>query len=308
MPYQRFDLNKMLEIKDLKGVIPPIVTPVDADENVDELGLKRVINHVLEGGVHGVFVLGSNGEFYALDFENQKRAVEISVEAVNRRVPVYAGATSITTKGSIKLAKMAEEAGADALTVLTPMFIRPSETELYNHFKAIAKSTKLPMLLYNNPDKTNNNITVGLLKKLAEIDNIIGIKNTSLDFAQTVQYIFETRHLEKFKVLAGSDYFIYATLAYGGAGCVAGIANVAPNLVVDIYDKFVAGDHAGALAAQYRLVPLRNTYNYGSFPVVMKDCLNLMGLNVGNPVKPIDHCSNERMEDLKKVLLDLNLI
>lgn len=298
----------MLAIKDLKGVIPPIITPVDSNENVEESGLKRVINHVLDGGVHGVFVLGSNGEFYALDFENQKRAVEITVDQVNGRVPVYAGASAITTKGCIKLAKMAEEAGADALTVLTPMFINPSETELYNHFKTIAGSTKLPVLLYNNPDKTTNNISVKLLKKLAEIENIVGIKNTSLDFAQTVQYIYETRHIENFKVLAGSDYFIYATLAYGGAGCVAGTANVAPSLVVDIYNKFVSGDHAGALAAQYKLVPLRNTYQFGSFPVVMKDCLNLMGLKVGDPVKPIDHCTEERMNALKIVLSDLNLI
>ncbi|MEI6276893.1 MAG: dihydrodipicolinate synthase family protein, partial [Prolixibacteraceae bacterium] len=205
----------MLDIKNLRGVIPPIITPVDSNENVDEGGLKRVINHVLDGGVHGVFVLGSNGEFYALDFENQKRAVEITVSQVNGRVPVYAGASAITTRGCIRLARMAEDAGADALTVLTPMFINPSETELFNHFKTIAASTKLPILLYNNPDKTTNNISVKLLKRLAEIDNIVGIKNTSLDFAQTVQYIYETRHLENFKVLAGSDYFIYATLAYG---------------------------------------------------------------------------------------------
>lgn len=298
----------MLKLKDLKGVIPPIITPVDANENVDEAGLKRVIDHVLDGGVHGVFVLGSNGEFYALDFENQKKAVEITVNHVNGRVPVYAGASAITTKGCIKLAQMAEGAGADALTILTPMFISPSETELYNHFVTIAKSTKLPVLLYNNPDKTTNNISVGLLKRLASVDNIIGIKNTSLDFAQTVQYIYETRDNDNFKVLAGSDYYIYSTLAYGGAGCVAGTANVAPKLVVDIYNKFIAGDHAGALAAQFQLVPLRNTYNYGSFPVVMKDCLNLMGLQVGDPVKPIDHCSNERLDALKQVLSNLNLL
>jgi 4-hydroxy-tetrahydrodipicolinate synthase len=298
----------MLNIKDLRGVIPPIITPVDANENVDEAGMKRVINHVIDGGVHGIFVLGSNGEFYALDFENQQKAVEITVNQVNGRVPVYAGASAITTKGCIKLARMAEEAGADALTVLTPMFIHPNENELYSHFLAIAKSTHLPLLLYNNPDKTTNNISVGLLKKLAMIDNIIGIKNTSLDFAQTVQYIHETRNLENFRVLAGSDYFIYATLAYGGAGCVAGTANVAPALVVDIYNKFVAGDHAGALAAQYKLVPLRNTYSFGSFPVVMKDCLNLMGLHVGDPVRPIDHCNEERMKALRSVLADLNLL
>ena len=298
----------MLELKNLKGVIPPIITPVDSNENVDVEGLKRVIGYVLDGGVHGVFVLGSNGEFYALDFENQRRAVEITVEYVNGRVPVYAGASAITTKGCIKLAKMAEEAGADALTVLTPMFINPSETELYNHFLAISQSTKLPMLLYNNPDKTTNNISVGLLKKLALIDNIVGIKNTSLNFAQTVQYIYETRGIENFRVFAGSDYYIYSTLAYGGYGCVAGTANVAPKLVVEIYDKFEAGDHPGAMAAQYKLIPLRDSYNFGSFPVVMKDCLNLMGMNVGDPVKPIDHCSKERLEMLKKVLSDLNLI
>jgi 4-hydroxy-tetrahydrodipicolinate synthase len=297
----------MLKIEDLKGVIPPIITPVDEDENVDEKGLKRVIDYVIEGGVHGVFVLGSNGEFYALDYENQKRAVEITVKHVNKRVPVYAGASAITTKGCIKLAKMAEEAGADALTVLTPMFIKPNEKEMFNHFEAIAKSTNLPVLLYNNPDKTTNNISISLLEKLARIDNIIGIKNTSLDFAQTIEYIRVTKDIENFKVLSGSDYMIYATLAYGGAGCVAGTANVAPRLVVDIYEKYMAGDYQAAMDAQYKLIPLRNAYNYGSFPVVMKDCMNLLGLEVGHPVKPIDHCNDERLQALKKVLDDLGL-
>jgi 4-hydroxy-tetrahydrodipicolinate synthase len=298
----------MLKIEDLKGVIPPIITPVDADENVDEQGLKNVIDHVINGGVHGVFVLGSNGEFYALDFENQKRAIEITVQHVNKRVPVYAGASAITTKGCIKLAQAAEAAGADAITVLTPMFIRPNEQEMYNHFEAIAKSTKLPVLLYNNPDKTTNNISVSLLEKLAKIENIVGIKNTSFDFVQTIEYIRVTKDIENFKVLSGSDYLIYGTLAYGGVGCVAGTANVAPRLVVDIYEKYMAGDLEGAMDAQKKLIPLRNTYNYGSFPVVMKDCLNLMGVNVGHPVKPIEHCSTERLEAIKKVLIDLDLI
>ena len=298
----------MLQLKNIKGVIPPIITPMDADENVDADALKRVIDHVIDGGVHGIFVMGSNGEFYAFDFENQKKAVEVTVQHVNGRVPVYAGASAITTKACIKLAKMAEESGADALTVLTPMFINPSETELYNHFQAIARSTKLPVLLYNNPGKTTNNISMSLLKKLAGIENIVGIKNTTLDFAQTVQFLHATKDIDNFKVLAGTDFFIYATLMHGGVGCVAGTANVAPKMVVDIYDKFKSGDHAGALDAQFKLIPLRNTYSYGSFPVVMKDCLNLMGLEVGDPAKPIDHCTVERMEALKKVLKELDLI
>ena len=298
----------MLEIDHIKGVIPPIITPVDARENIDPGGLKRVIDHVIDGGVHGVFVLGSNGEFYGLDFENQKRAIEITVEHVNGRVPVYAGASAITTKECIKLAELAEKEGADAVTVLTPMFINPSETEMYDHFVAIAHSTRLPVLLYNNPGKTNNNISIDLLNKLARVDNIVGIKNTNLNFSQTIRYLHETKDNENFKILAGTDYYIYSTLMHGGVGCVAGTANVAPRLVVEIYDRFIAGDYSGALEAQNNLIPLRNTYSYGSFPVVMKDCLNLMGLDVGHPVKPINHCSKERMQALTKVLTKLNLM
>lgn len=298
----------MLSINDVKGVIPPVITPVDAEENIDKAGLERVIDYVLDGGVHGIFVLGSNGEFYAFDYENQKKAVEIAVEHVNKRVPVYAGASAITTKECVKLAKMAESAGADAVTVLTPMYIRPNENEMYEHFKTIAKSTNLPVLLYNNPDKTTNNISVSLLGKLSQIDNIIGIKNTSLDFSQTIEYIRITRNNPNFRVLSGTDYTIFGTLVYGGAGCVAGTANVAPKLVVEIYERFIAGDLEGALDAQFKLIPLRNAYNYGSFPVVMKDCMNLLGLQVGNPVKPIDHCSQERLDALKKILADLDLI
>lgn len=298
----------MLKFEDLKGVITPIVTPVDAEENVDEQGLTRVIDYVLNGGVHGVFVLGSNGEFYGLDFENQKRAIEITVNHVNGKVPVYAGTSAITTKDCIKLAQMAEKAGADAITVLTPMYIKPNEKELYNHFEAIAKSTSLPVLLYNNPDKTTNNISASLLEKLAKIDNIVGIKNTSLNFVQTIEFIRIAKSIGNFKVFSGSDYFIYATLAYGGAGCVAGTANVAPKLVVEIYEKYMSGDYQGAIDAQFKLIPLRDAYNYGSFPVVMKECLNLMGMNIGHPVKPIDHCTEERLEAIKKVLYDLDLI
>jgi len=297
-----------MDIRDLKGVIPPIVTPVDENENVDEKGLIRVIDHVLDGGVHGVFVMGSNGEFYAMDEENQRRAIEITVNHVAGRVPVYAGVGEITTKACIRLVKQAEEAGADAVTLLTPMFITLTDEELYQHFRKIAESTNIPVLLYNNPGKTANNISVKLLKRLAQVDNIIGIKNTSLDFSQTIKFIEATREIENFKVLAGSDYYIYATLAYGGAGCVAGTANVAPRLVADIYEKYMRGDLEGAMKAQFDLIPLRDTYNYGSFPVVMKDCLNLMGLDIGHPVMPIQHCSEVKMNELEQVLRNLDLI
>ncbi len=297
-----------MNIQHIRGVIPPIVTPVDAHENVDKVALQRVIDYVIAGGVHGIFVLGSNGEFYAFDSINQQRAAEITVEHVNGRVPVYVGASAITTKEAVMLARMGEAVGADALTVLTPMFIQPNEEEMYEHFRAVADAVRLPVLLYNNPGKTTNNISIPLLKRLASIENIVGIKNTSSDFPQTIRFIDATKDIPDFEVLAGSDYLIHATLSHGGVGCVAGTANVAPKLVVEIYEKFVAGDLAGSLAAQYKLLPLRDTYSYGSFPVVMKDCLNLLGLDVGAPVKPITHCSHERQAALKAVLQTLGLL
>jgi 4-hydroxy-tetrahydrodipicolinate synthase len=227
---------------------------------------------------------------------------------VEGRVPVFAGAGSISTKSCIRFADMARGAGADALTVLTPMFVSPSDDELYIHFKTIAEHSKLPLLLYNNPGKTGNNISMGLLKKLAGIDNIVGIKNTTLDLSQSLHFLHETRGIKNFKILAGSDFYIYSLLAHGGAGAVAGTANVAPALVVEIYERFNAGDHQGAIEAQNRLFPLRNAYGLASFPVVMKDCLNLMGMNIGSAVKPIQNCSGEQLEALKVVLKDLKLI
>lgn len=297
-----------MNIEDIKGIIPPIITPVDDNEEVNEGGLKRVIDHVLGGGVHGIFVMGSNGEFYAMDRENQKKAIDVTVRHVAGRVPVYAGIGAITTRECIYLARQAESLGADAITILPPMFIKLNDEELYNHMAAVSKSVDIPVLIYNNPGKTANNISVSLMGKLAEISNINGVKNTSMDFSQTIQYIDATRNIENFRVLSGIDFYIYGTLAYGGYGAVAGTANVAPGLVSDIYEKFTAGDREGACRAQFDLIPLRKTYDIASFPVVMKDALNLMGLDLGHPVRPIQHTGQEKMRELKQVLTNLGLL
>lgn len=290
------------------GIVPPIVTPVDNHENVDAEGLKQIIQYVMDGGVHGVFVNGSNGEFYGLDFENQKKAVQVTIEEVNNKIPVYAGASAITTRECIKLAQMAESAGADALTVLTPMFIQPTEQELFEHFATIAKSCELPIILYNNPGKTNNIITPNLLKRLVEIENICGVKNTSMDFSMTMKYIEATVERNDFAVFGGIDYYIYATLCHGGAGSVAGTANVAPRLVVEIYDCYSKGDHLGALNAQKALMPLRDAYGLGTFPVMMKVMLNILGVNAGKPIRPVSYVGDETIKKAEEILKQIGLL
>jgi 4-hydroxy-tetrahydrodipicolinate synthase len=291
----------------IRGVIPPLITPMDENEKLDTVALRNLIEHVIKGGVHGVFVLGSTGEFYGLDYEEKVRAVEVTMEQVNGRVPVYVGASAITTKECIKLAKLAKQNKAAAITVLTPMFITPNESELYNHFRTIAEAVDIPNVLYNNPERTGVNMSANLVEKLADIPNIVGAKDTSGDMTLTSEYIRRTRD-KGFSIMAGRDTMILATLVYGGTGCVAGTANVVPEIVVEIYDKFMAGDLAGALEAQYRLALFRNAYSLGSFPVVPKDALNMMGVNVGHPIKPIEHMTAANQAKLKEILIKIDAI
>ncbi|MDR3565774.1 MAG: dihydrodipicolinate synthase family protein [Negativicutes bacterium] len=297
-----------MDISFIKGVIVPVVTPVDAEDRVVEKSYRQVIEHVIQGGVHGVFALGSNGEFYGLDFEQQKRAVEIAVDQTAGRVPVYAGIGSITTRECVKCAIMAEAAGAQAITILPPMFISPNEDELYEHFRAIAAATKLPALIYNNPDRCKVNVSANLVEKMANnIPNMVGAKDSSGDLTLTSEYIRRTRGKD-FRVMAGRDTMILGTMVYGGYGCVAATANVAPQLVVSIYDKFMAGDMAGALDAQYELAPLRIGFGLGSWPVVTKEAVRLLGFEVGDPIRPNAPCTEDNLAKLKAILAKMSLI
>jgi len=288
----------------IRGVIPPIVTPVDANERVREATLRQIVEHVIAGGVHGILSLGSNGEFYGLDQEEQERAATITIDQARGRIPVYVGIANITTRECVRWARLAEKMKAQAISVLHPMFLGPSDDELFQHFKTVAEATSLPVLLYNNPDRMRCGISANLLERLADVPNIVGVKESSGDMTLTAEFIRRTRDKD-FKVIAGRDILILSTLVYGGAGTVASSANIVPQLVVEIYDKFTAGDLAGALEAQYRLAPLRMAYNLGSFPVVTKDYMRLLGFDVGEPIKPNRRCSPENMEKLKRFLDDL---
>ena len=289
----------------IRGVIPPIVTPTDDKEQVNEPVLRRIVDHVIAGGVHGILSMGSNGEFFGLDPDQQERAAEITLDQAAGRVPVYFGIGAITTRECVRWARLAEKIGAQAISILHPMFLSPSDEELYSHFRTVADATSLPVLLYNNPDRMVCGISASLLERLARVDNIVGIKESSGDMTLTAEFIRRTRD-EGFKVIAGRDILILSTLAYGGAGAVASSANVVPELVVEIYDKFMAGDLAGALDAQYRLAPMRMAYNLGSFPVVVKDYMRLLGFEVGEPVRPNTSCGPDQAARLSQLLKDLD--
>ena len=271
----------------IKGIIVPILTPVDQDENVDEARLRRQVDFVIDHGVHGILAFGSNGEFYMFQPEEMERALRIILGQTAHRVPVFFGMGMVNTKSCIILAKMAEQAGADGISVLQPMFLKPTEDELYAHFKAIANAVPdLPMLLYNNPGRVGYTMSGNLVERLArEVDNIVGIKDSSGDMTQTEEFIRRTQDID-FKVFGGKDTLIYATLAHGGVGAVCTTANYMPDLVVSVYNAYLKGNPRQALEYQFKLNPIRLSMDKTSFPVATKDMANMLHMDVGIPIRP----------------------
>lgn len=271
----------------IKGVIVPIITPIDDNELIDEKRLRFQVDYVINGGVSGILAFGSNGEFYMVDEEEMERGLKIILSEVKNRVPVYFGIGAISTKKCIRLAKMAVNSGASGISVLQPMFLKPTEDELFTHFTQIAESVKdTPMLLYNNPGRVGYTLSASLVEKLARTcNNIVGIKDTSGDITLTSEYIRRTRDIG-FLVFGGKDTLLYASLCHGAVGGVCTAGNFMPELITDIYNKFISGDINGALEAQYKLNPVRLSMDAGSFPVAAKDMANMRGLDIGKPYRP----------------------
>jgi 4-hydroxy-tetrahydrodipicolinate synthase len=288
----------------IKGIIPAMVTPFNEDESLNETALRQLVDHLVDGGVHGLFPTGSQGEFYALTPEERQRIWEIVIDQVKGRVPVYAGTGAVTTREVIDLNRRAEAAGVAAVSVLTPFFISPTQEELYRHYTAIADATALPVILYSNPGRTGNlTLSVDLVARLAEHPNIAGIKDSSGDLTMTMAYIRNTG--DDFAVLLGRDTLIYAGLIHGAKGSITATANVAPALVVEIYEALMQGDQDRALAAQYDLAPLRLAFGLGTFPVVVKEALTMVGIPAGPARAPVGAMAPEQVEKLRQVVANL---
>ncbi len=289
------------------GIIPAMVTPLTADDQINEPALRRLTNYLIDGGVHGLFAIGSQGEFWAFTAEEKQHVWQIVVDETKKRVPVYAGTAAVTTRETVQLTKLAESVGVDAVSVLTPYFISPNDDELYDHYRLVAEATKLPVLLYSNPARTGVKLSVKLVARLAKIDNIVGIKDSSGDLELAAQYIEATAR-ENFAVVMGRDTLIYAGLMYGAKGAIAATGNVVPQLVASIYERFIAGDFQGAREAQEALAPLRLAFSWGTFPVVIKEALNLMGMDAGPARAPVGPLTEDKREQLKNVLKNINVI
>lgn len=294
----------------IKGVVVPIITVIDKDEKIDEAGMRKQVDFVIENGLQGILAFGSNGEFYQLEEDEMERGLKIMVSQAAGRVPVYFGIGAINTKKAIRLAKMAVTNGAACVSVLQPMFLKPTHDELYRHFKAIAEAIpETPVLLYNNPGRVGYGLNADIVTELAhDVENIVGMKDTSGDITLTEECVRRNRDVD-FKVFGGKDTLLYASLCVGAVGGVCTAGNFMPGLIEDVYQKFVAADYAGSREAQFKLNPVRLAMDKASFPVAAKDMANIRGQEVGDPYLPSLPTTNEATLDyFKKVMKEAGLI
>jgi 4-hydroxy-tetrahydrodipicolinate synthase len=286
----------------LHGIIPPVVTPFTPDEELDLPGLRRHIDWQLSRGVHGIFVLGTTGEFYALTEAEKRQVTATAIEHVAGRSPVFVGTGAETTREVIRLTRMAEQEGAAGVSVITPYFIKPNQGELVDHFKRVAECTRLPVVLYNNPATCGGlSIEPDTVAKLALVPNIIGIKDSSGDLQNTIEIIRNTPR-EKFSVLNGRDTLILAALQFGAQGAIPASCNLAPDLCVGIYNSFTTGEIENAREFQSRLHPIRMAMSLGTGNGAIKEGLALLGRPCGPNRSPIAPLPEEKRAKLKAIL------
>lgn len=285
----------------IRGIIPPILTPMKEDGTVNEKELKNQVERMLKAGVQGIFALGTNGEGYILTREEKEQVLAAVIEQTAGRVPVYAGTGCISTRETIELSQRAEQLGADVLSVITPWFAKLSDEELIAHYTAVAEAVALPVVLYNIPARTGNALTPECVKKLSEVENISGIKDSSGNFDNMLQYI-EAAGDKDFAVLSGNDSLILWNLMAGGTGGVAGCANVFPENMEGIYRNYIEGNLEAARKCQDNIREFRNCFRYGNPNTIVKKAAALSGEPVGECRKPFDKVSEEGIKAIAGVL------
>ncbi|MFM2487408.1 4-hydroxy-tetrahydrodipicolinate synthase [Enterococcus avium] len=275
----------------IKGIITAMVTPLSED-GINEAATRKLVNKLINDGVHGLFVLGTNGEFYALSEAEKLALVEIVVDEATGRVPVFAGSGGISTEEVIKVTNQFAELGVDAVSVITPYLIKLSDEELIQHYQTIALNTNLPMILYNIPANTQLSINESVFKELIQLPQIIGIKDSSGKL-ENIQMYLEMNDREDFSILIGSDSLILPALQMGVDGAVAATSNVLTKSDLGIYQAFLENKMERAQVLQESINDFRGILKLATVPSVLKHSLELIGFPVGAPKNPVRKVSSK---------------
>ncbi|MCK4993121.1 MAG: dihydrodipicolinate synthase family protein, partial [Bacteroidales bacterium] len=225
----------------LKGIIPPLVTPLNSYKELDIPGLERLIEYQLSGGVHGLFILGTNGEAPSLSYKLRKQYIKLTCELVNNRIPVLVGITDSAMAGSLEIAEYSQQVGADAVVVAPPYYFPISDKEMLGYLETLAPRLALPFLIYNMPSHTKIHLKVDIVKRAKEL-GALGIKDSSGDMLYFYSLIEEFKNSPDFSIITGTEIFLPETIMHGGHGAVAGGANMFPRMFVDLYNASVSND------------------------------------------------------------------
>jgi len=285
----------------IEGIIPVVLTPFNKAQELDENALRVMVKRFIEKGVHGLFCLGTNGEFFSMTTDEKIKVISIVVDEAKGKLPIYAGSGGISTKEVIYLSQTFEKMGVDVLSIITPYFLPFTQDELIQHYTMVAKSTSLPILLYNIPSKTGLSLEPSTVKELAKLPNIVGIKDSSGDFNLMQKYIDVTS--SEFACLAGSDALILQTLMAGGKGGVSGTSNVLTDEMLALYHNWQNGNIDEATRIQQSLQPLIDIYSSHTLPSVIKEACNMIGIPAGMSRLPVSPLSKETRDKLQKVLI-----
>ncbi len=285
-----------------EGILPAIITPFQRNERLDlDLdGLRSNIEFLLSKGIHGIVPCGSTGESATLSFEEHERVIETTVDVVNGKIPVVAGTGSNNTSEAITLTKAAKDLGADGVLVISPYYNKPNRAGLIKHYTKLA-SLDIPVIMYNVPGRTGQNLEVGLVAQLAREPNIVGIKEASGDISQVSQ-IMELTQDEEFRVISGDDGITFPILALGGAGVISVAANVEPARMVAMYEYFRNGQITKARDLHYQMGPLFRAMFIDTNPIPVKKAVELRGMAGGPPRLPLDELDGDRTTRLQQVL------
>ncbi|PKL70790.1 MAG: 4-hydroxy-tetrahydrodipicolinate synthase [Methanomicrobiales archaeon HGW-Methanomicrobiales-1] len=285
-----------------EGVLPAIITPFKRNSamGLDIQGLERNIEFLLSCGIHGIVPCGSTGESATLSFEEHEKVIRITVDKVKGRIPVIAGTGSNNTAEAVKLTKAAKDIGADGVLVISPYYNKPNRSGLIKHFTKLA-DLDIPIIMYNVPGRTGQNLEPDLIAELARHPNIVAVKEASGNIGQISRIIEETQD-DEFSVISGDDNITLPIMALGGSGVISVAANVDPRRMVAMYEAMKQGDYQKALVLHFSLSPLFRSMFIDTNPIPVKKAVELMGM-AGGPVRlPLDELDAKKTEQLKKVL------
>ena len=292
----------------LKGIVPPIGTPITSDERVDEKGLRNLVRYLLESGVHGIFANGTMGCFALLTDAEQLRTIEIVADEVNGRVPLVAGVSDSGTKRVIEKIKQVEKFNIDYLTALPPYYFMLTQESAKKFFRDVAQAAQTPLLVYNNPGLTKFNFDIASIVELAGDLNIVGLKESSQDCNRWTKLFEAFRGNDDFSILLGTELLIPQGLMMGADGAIGGAHNIAPKFGVELYEAATKGDYGRAFELSRLLGKVCAIFQYGEIWGGFEAALQVLGICDKTVFAPYASATDEDREQVKKILEDCGLL